>query len=369
VNRSRREVLGNALGGATGLGLASLGLAACSDGASSAAADGSATPGAGATTATAGAATTRPSLAEGIVPSSSVVSRGKTKVVMLGSHGGQQITQLTGSAHRCGTSMLIEVDGEVIVLDCGCGSVHRLAEAGYDAEQVATVLVTHCHTDHVAELGSLASFAWSSGRNGGDPNRRLDIYGPTGIVDYERGLKESLRRSIADQEGPLAQRPTFDVFAAWHEFVPPNEATTVLDRSKVSVQSIRVHHGEIPSVAYRVKTADLDLVVSGDRGSGGDQLVEFARDADVLMHEIIDRKLVTSVLEGQGVAPTFLEHLINDHTDAPDVGRVATATGIDTLVLYHLIPGNTMITDDAWTKLVRPTYSGRIIVARDLQVL
>ncbi|MBX3284419.1 MAG: MBL fold metallo-hydrolase [Acidimicrobiales bacterium] len=297
------------------------------------------------------------------------VSRGDTKVVVLGSHGGQQITQLTGSHLRCGTSMLIDVGGEVTVVDCGCGSVHRLAEAGYDAHQVRTVLVTHCHADHVAELGSLVSFAWSSGRNGADPDRRLDVYGPTGTGDYEAGLKRSLARSIADQEGPLAQTPPFDAFATWHEFTPPPTTRTLVERPDLVVQAIRVRHGSMPSVGYRVRTPDVDVAISGDRGVGGDSFDAFAAGADVLVHEVIDRPLVTGVLEAEGAAPSFVRHLVDDHTDAPDVGRTATAAGVDTLVLYHLIPGNPAITDDRWVDLVRPTYDGAIVVARDLMVI
>jgi ribonuclease BN (tRNA processing enzyme) len=37
-------------------------------------------------------------------------------------------------------------------------------------------------------------------------------------------------------------------------------------------------------------------------------------------------------------------------------------------VLYHLIPANPAITDDAWRAMVQPHFGGRIVVARDLQV-
>ncbi|HRW36222.1 MAG: MBL fold metallo-hydrolase [Acidimicrobiales bacterium] len=297
------------------------------------------------------------------------LSKGRTKVVVLGSHGGQQITRLTGSHLRCGTSLAIEVDGEVTVVDCGCGSVHRLVEAGYDADQVRTVLITHCHADHVAELGSLVGFAWSSGRNGADPDRRLDVHGPTGIADYEAGTKLALRRSIADQEGPLAQVPTFDAFAAWHEIVPPREPVTLIDRPELSVRAVRVQHGAMPSLGFRVATSDVDVAISGDRGAGRDGFAAFAAGADAIVHEVIDRPLVRGVLEGQGTAPSFIDHLVDDHTDAPDVGRVATEAGVALLVLYHLIPANPGIDDQRWIDLVRPTYDGEIVVAHDLQVL
>lgn len=292
-----------------------------------------------------------------------------TRIVVLGSQGGQQITQLTGANVRAGSSIAIEVDGQVTVIDCGPGSLHRLAQAGYDANQVRHVLVTHCHADHVAELGSFATFAWSSGRNGVDRDRRLDVYGPTGLADYQRGMKASLRLSIEDQEGPLGQRPAFSEFAHWHELEPTDEVMAVFADDHLEVTAIRVAHGAMPALAFRIRTAQVDVVFSGDRGVTGDRFTEFARGADVLFHEVIHGSLVQAVLEGQGMAPTFVDHLVHDHTDAPDVGRIATEAGVPKLVLYHLIPGNPGITDDQWIDLVRPHFAGEILVAHDLQVL
>jgi ribonuclease BN (tRNA processing enzyme) len=37
--------------------------------------------------------------------------------------------------------------------------------------------------------------------------------------------------------------------------------------------------------------------------------------------------------------------------------------GVETLVLYHLIPGHPGITDEAWTAKVEAHFAGQIIVA------
>jgi ribonuclease BN (tRNA processing enzyme) len=298
-----------------------------------------------------------------------VVSRGATKVVVLGSLGGQQLTQEVGAPLRCGTSVLIDVGGEVTVLDCGCGSVHRVVEAGYDLSRVRRVLVTHCHFDHVAELGSLAAFAWTSGRNGADANRRIDVYGPTGIGDFAKHFAPSVRRSIADQEGPLGQTPAFARFAHWHEFAPPRRALPVFGADRVEVRAIRVHHGSIPAVGYRVRTPDVDIAFSGDRGASGDGFPAFAKGADVLFHEVIQKEVALAHFKGQKVSKTFIQHLVYDHCDGPTVGRVATEAGVGTLVLYHLTPGTPLLSDDAWRAYVAPTYDGRIVVSKDLMVV
>jgi ribonuclease BN (tRNA processing enzyme) len=296
-----------------------------------------------------------------------VVSRGATKVIVLGSLGGQQMNPVVGAGLRCGTSVLIDVGGDVTVLDCGCGSVHRIVQAGYDLAAVRRVLITHCHFDHVSDLGSVASYGWTSGRGSGE--RRMDIYGPTGITAYQRGFARSVGLSIADQQGPLAQVPTFAQFARWHQFAPPARTTGILDADTLEVRAIRVQHGAIPAVGYRVKTPDVDIAFSGDRGPRGDAFPAFAKGADVLFHEIVDLDVVLPALAAQHAAKDFVSHMVSDHCDPATVGQVATAAGVGTLVLYHIIPGSPVVTDEAWAGLIAPHYAGRVIVSKDLMVV
>lgn len=297
------------------------------------------------------------------------ISRGRTKLVVLGSHGGQQMTELAGADVRCGTSFVVAVDGRPLVIDCGVGSLHALVEAGFDANTVRTILVTHLHADHIADLGSFALLGWASGRNGGSSSRRMDIYGPPGLRGFRDGIIKAFATSIADQQGPLRQRPTFRRFARWHEIGLPRDPKTVVSSGGIRVQAARVKHGGMKALAYRLKTPDLDIVFSGDRGKSGDRFARLAKGADVMVHEVIARKIVVDTLTMQKVAKSFIDHLVDDHTDVADVGRIATAAGVKTLVLSHLIPGNPGLTDQMWIDMVRPTFAGEIIVARDGQVL
>jgi ribonuclease BN (tRNA processing enzyme) len=66
-------------------------------------------------------------------------------------------------------------------------------------------------------------------------------------------------------------------------------------------------------------------------------------------------------------AATLREHLLASHTTTEDVGRVAAAANVKTLVLNHFVPGDDpSITDAMWADGVRKHYSGRIIVGHDL---
>jgi ribonuclease BN (tRNA processing enzyme) len=299
-----------------------------------------------------------------------VGSTGRTQVFLLGSQGGQQRTLLTGANFRAGTAVLIVIDGVGYLIDAGVGALLRLNQAGFDANAIRHVFMTHHHQDHNADLGNVIGFAWSSGRNGSDKNRRLDVWGPPGTLAYVDGYKQALALSIADQQGPLVQRPFFNEFVHAHEFPLRGRVlthpVTVMRDSRVQVWTIRVNHGSIPSAAYRIKTPDLDIALSGDRGTRGDHLRRLIADADILLHEISDTAIVIPTLEAQHSPKSFIDHQAHDHSPPRLVASTAAAARPKQLILYHLIPGTTALTDDHWQGLLSPHYKGQVIVGRDL---
>lgn len=134
------------------------------------------------------------------------------------------------------------------------------------------------------------------------------------------------------------------------------------------VRAARVYHGSVPAAGFRIRTPDVDVVLSGDRGATWQEsFVAFAKGTDLLVHEIIDIDLVKKLLKDAD--SEFIEHLANDHSDGETVGTAATGAGVPTLLLYHLVPGNQAITDKHWKDLVSPYFSGEIIVASDLLVV
>jgi len=299
-----------------------------------------------------------------------VGSAGRTQVFLLGSQGGQQRTQLTGASFRAGTAVLILVDGVGYMIDAGVGALLRLNQAGFDANVIRHIFMTHHHQDHNADLGNVMGFAWSSGRNGQQTHRRLDVWGPPGTLAYANGYQESLALSIADQEGPLVQRPFFHEFVYPHEFPLSGRILThpvaVMSDARLKAWTVRVNHGAMPSVGYRIKTVDLDIAFSGDRGTRGDHLDRLIADADILLHEIIDTALVIPPLEQEHAPPSFIEHLKHDHSPPALVASTASAARPKQLILYHLIPGNAALTDQDWQSLLTPHYRGEIIVGKDL---
>lgn len=70
---------------------------------------------------------------------------------------------------------------EPILVDCGSGTLDRLAAAAIPVEAVRLVLLTHFHPDHVADLAPFLLSRWL--RNLGQ-SHELTIVGPVGLRKY-----------------------------------------------------------------------------------------------------------------------------------------------------------------------------------------
>lgn len=143
----------------------------------------------------------------------------------------------------------------------------------------------------------------------------------------------------------------------------------VLEDGDVRVTATLVdHHPTAPAFAYRFDTPDGSAVISGDT-TVSDNLIDLAKGADYLVHEVIDPAFVDGIAGSlpPEVAGPLRAHLLEAHTTNEQVGRdVAEPAAVKNLVLTHLVPGSTPRA--RWQKAQRG-YSGRLIVGEDLMRL
>ena len=92
----------------------------------------------------------------------------------------------TGAAiptgRRAQTGLLIEADDDRVLVDCGSGVLNALARTDASYEGVSTVLLTHHHLDHVADLLPLMKARWLAGEE------HLEVVGPQGTKALLDGL-------------------------------------------------------------------------------------------------------------------------------------------------------------------------------------
>ncbi|MEO5938593.1 MAG: MBL fold metallo-hydrolase [Sphingomonas sp.] len=274
----------------------------------------------------------------------------RTRVVLLGTKGGP-----TPSPNRAAPATLIEIDGKAWVVDCGNGVANQLAKAGVSLDTLARIFVTHSHSDHIADVGTLIELAWSSGLK-----TPVTVHGPPPIRQIVRDQLSAFSYDVAArirEEGRIPLAPLVHV----------NEragAGVVVRDGDTTVTSCLVDHETIkPAFAYRFDTPARSVVISGDTRYS-DNLVALAKGADLLIHEAIYPPAIPQ-MAGEN-APTLGDHLRRSHTAAEEVGLVAARAGVKKLVLSHLVPGGPQITDAMWLAAVRTNFAGEVVIGRDL---
>jgi ribonuclease BN (tRNA processing enzyme) len=277
----------------------------------------------------------------------------KTRLILLGTAGGPRPRK-----NRSGSAQAIVAGGQIYVIDCGYGVARQMILAGLPLSKIRHLFITHHHSDHNIDLGSLVQLAWISGLV-----TPVDCWGPppTGrmIRDYLRYQDYDIALRVKDEgRTPLAP------LIRSHDL---KSAGLVFDDGNVRVTAAQVPHPPLDlALAYRFDTSDRSIVISGDTRES-EALVSLAADADVLVHEVMleyrVRELVKNLPRSEELARSILSH----HTTAEQVGRVAAAARVKLLVLSHFVPAEDPdVPDEEWLAPVRRHYSGPVTVGRDL---
>jgi len=64
---------------------------------------------------------------------------------------------------RASACTAIIAGGHVVLIDTGPGAWAKLAQANVPAASIDTVLLTHLHSDHIGDLGEVATQSWIGG--------------------------------------------------------------------------------------------------------------------------------------------------------------------------------------------------------------
>jgi ribonuclease BN (tRNA processing enzyme) len=153
-------------------------------------------------------------------------------------------------------------------------------------------------------------------------------------------------------------------------WAPAMEPFLVMEDDHVRVTAILVDHPPVfPSFAFRFDTDDGSVVFSGDTAVSKN-LVRLARDADILVHEVVNIDFYERTLPPGPATDAFIGHLRDSHTPVDEVGLVAQASNAKHLVLSHFAPGDTTaVTHRDWARAARKNWDGPLTVGRDLDVV
>lgn len=267
------------------------------------------------------------------------------RLTLLGTKGGPAIRP--GGPNP--TSMLLEMSGRRIVIDCGLGVSRGLVETGMSLKELDLIFITHLHSDHVLELGPLIHTAWTTGLD-----HVVTVYGPEGTRAVWAGFLASLAYDIETRIADEG-RPNLAGLVEIVEYGPGE----IFREADLVVEALRVDHPPVTDCfALKISGSDKTLVFSADTAPFP-PLADFARGADILVHEAMLPEGLDSIVRRTGNGTRLREHLVASHSFAADAAQIAMQAGVGMLVLNHLIPADDpAFTADDWRAAIAPHWSG-----------
>lgn len=216
-----------------------------------------------------------------------------------------------------------------ILLDCGPGSLHRLAGLRLPWQDVTHVIVSHFHPDHYAELPMLV---YALKHTAMPPRQEpLVVLGPPGIV--------RLVRALAEGYGPWLLDPGFPI-----GILDMRDGDPFPLDAETSLETFPVPHTP-ESVALSLVGPEGRLVYTGDTGPSS-ELARWAADCDLLLAEC-------SLPDAMA---------IDSHLTPARAGELAKEARAGRLVLTHFYPP-VETSDPAAAAAAR--YGGPVTAARD----
>jgi ribonuclease BN (tRNA processing enzyme) len=199
----------------------------------------------------------------------------------------------------------VETNGLKLLLDCGPGVVHRMANLGLDWRGITHLCITHFHNDHIGDIPTLF-FAWKWGTL---PGRKepLTVLGP-------RGIKRKLTE-MATAMGNHVNKPGFDLEV---EELAPNAQRLLGD--VVHFKTMKTPH-TAESLAFRIDAPGGSVGYTGDTGESAD-VAAFFQNVRVLIMEC-------SLPD---------EHAMATHLTPSSAARMANIAQPEQLVITHVYP-------------------------------
>jgi len=240
----------------------------------------------------------------------------------------------TGSAmptgERMQSGLLVESDGNALLVDCGSGTLHGLARTEVGYEGADTLLLTHHHVDHVSDTVALLKARWLAGEE------HMTVVGPPGtpeliedllaVHDYMQDRLDLTLRVVEPADGAAHGIACFDV-------------TAMKTRHSMDCQAYRIETGE----------GDPAVALSGDT-EPFTELIEFADGTAVLVHDC-------SFPDGVDVS---------NHPTPAGLGQTLAAADADIgrIYLTHLYP-HTRGKETEMLDSIGEHYDGDVRLARD----
>lgn len=252
---------------------------------------------------------------------------------------------------RAASCILLEHEGEALLLDCGPGALERIIRLGPRLSKLRGLLISHMHMDHVQGFPELLAHT-------------VFPFGTLPFVQGPPGTRRYIEAAVAltNIVSRLPGQPPGTPFELSIDEVAGGDEREVLG---YQVRSVEVPHApDVTALARRITIGGRTLVYSGDSQPVPEIMVPLADGADVLIHECYSEAGLARW--GANLTPraaaAVREAFHATHSDVASVATIAAQAGVRTLVLTHINEGERPA---ELLAAARAAFRGEILIAED----
>jgi ribonuclease BN (tRNA processing enzyme) len=214
---------------------------------------------------------------------------------------------------------------------------------------------------------------------GAQRSQPINVYGPPGTQGMIKAAiaylnhDAEIRISDGSRTTPIEKVFFGHDVGTGQVYQDANITVTAVENTHFHFPAGSPAYGKYKSYSYRFRTPDRVIVFTGDTGES-DALTELAKDADILVSEVVSVEDVKEarIRDGrwQAMSPKeqeeFIRHMIEEHITPEQIGKMAARANVKTVILSHLTARPDSDDYTAWAEEVKKHFSGRVLVAQDL---
>tara|TARA_Y100000766_G_scaffold2046_1_gene1625 strand:+ start:82 stop:1140 length:1059 start_codon:yes stop_codon:yes gene_type:complete len=243
------------------------------------------------------------------------------------------------SPGRAETCILVAAGDDLFVVDIGDGSNQNLRSWNIDFRDIEAVLITHLHSDHIADLPGLHQNAWVIGER----STKLKVFGPEGVDQFTQGIEMAYAHDYVFRNEHHGDAIAPLEYAGFDTKVIDLNNPVIFDDGDLKITAFKVVHEPIePALGFKFEYKGRSLVITGDT-SYTKSVIDNSMNVDVLFHEaqanhmlaVMEKSLRT---RGADLLATVLDDITTYHTTLIEAAEIANKANVKKLVFYHLTP-------------------------------
>jgi len=221
------------------------------------------------------------------------------------------------------------------------------------ANSLTALLLTHLHSDHIADLGDVLITRWVS--NFAPQLAPLPIIGPPGTAEVVENTLKAFNFDIGYRIAHHADLTT----------PPPVEVEEVTDgvvwgRDGVQIRVAPTDHRPVsPTIGFRIEHDGASVVLAGD-SVPCPTLDHLAAGAGALVHTAIRRDLIESLPMQR------IRDICDYHSSVEQAAETAARADVGILILTHYVPAIQPGQEEEWRALAASAFDRQIEIGDDL---